>query len=117
MGHSIGHARGPGVPQLGRGTQLGSSSGSGCKACVTAKAHRAREAKGRQVAEPPFRASLSAAWDRLLQAPLEQLQQTLVDESIEMCTLRQASPFAGALDAQTRWQILKQPELRSRETR
>lgn len=59
----------------------------------------------------------AAAWDRLLQAPLEQLQQALVDESIEMCTLRQASPFAGALDAQTRWQILKQPELRSRETR
>jgi hypothetical protein len=57
----------------------------------------------------------AAAWDDLLQQPLEALRQALTDKGEHMCTLRQASPFAGALDARTRWSILKRPELRPRE--
>jgi hypothetical protein len=57
----------------------------------------------------------AAAWNDLLQLPLEPLRQALTDKGEPMCTLRQASPFAGALDARTRWSILKRPELRPRE--
>ena len=57
------------------------------------------------------------AWHQLLEGSLESLQEALVDKGAHMCCLRQASPFAGALDAATRWKILKQPELRPRETR
>jgi hypothetical protein len=54
----------------------------------------------------------AAAWHELLRSPLEKLQEALVDKGSHMRSLRQASPFAGALDAATRWRILKQPELR-----
>jgi len=64
-------------------------------------------------AEHPY----AAAWDDLLRLPLGQLGQALTDKGERMCALRQASPFAGALDAATRWSILKRPELRSREAR
>lgn len=75
---------------------------------------RAAERVARWLARPtehPY----AAAWNELLQVPIEKLQKALVDKGSRMCTLRQASPFAGALDAPTRWKILKQPELRGRE--
>jgi hypothetical protein len=62
-------------------------------------------------AEHPY----AAAWGELLQLPVEQVRQALTDKDERMCALRQASPFAGALDAATRWRILKRPELRPRE--
>lgn len=55
----------------------------------------------------------SKDWQELLDGELVQLRAALVETSDRMCTLRQASPFAGALDSRTRWQILKRPELRS----
>jgi hypothetical protein len=62
-------------------------------------------------AEHPY----ASAWIELLHLPCEELQAALKDKGERMCTLRQASPFAGALDAATRWKILKRPELRPRE--
>lgn len=57
----------------------------------------------------------ASAWRDLLLLPPEKLQEALTDKGDRMCTLRQASPFAGALDTVTRWKILKRPELRPRE--
>jgi len=59
----------------------------------------------------------ASAWDDLLRLPPQELEEALIDTGDRMITLRQASPFAGALDAATRWRILKRPELRPRETR
>lgn len=56
-------------------------------------------------------------WARVLHGDTESVQRALLRADEEMCTLRQASPFAGALDAKTRWAILKRPELRPRATR
>jgi hypothetical protein len=46
-----------------------------------------------------------AAWDSLLSLPLDVLCAALVDRSEEARGLRQVSPFAGAIDARTRWAI------------
>lgn len=56
-------------------------------------------------------------WRHLLDGGIEHLKKELLSVDSRMCTLRQASPFAGALDNRTRWRILKQPELRHREAR
>lgn len=64
----------------------------------------------------PARHPYAHDWQLLLALSIERLASELVSTSSRMCTLRQASPFAGALDNQTRWRILKQAELRSRET-
>lgn len=53
-------------------------------------------------------------WAQLLAADLDHLTAALENPEPHMCTLRQASPFAGALDQTTRWRILKSPELRGR---
>lgn len=57
------------------------------------------------------------AWARLLALPTTELQRELESPSEMMITLRQASPFAGALDSKTRAQLLKRPELRPNEAR
>lgn len=51
------------------------------------------------------------AWNTLLSGSPEDLRRALVDKGESMCAHRQASPFAGALDARTRWAILKRAEL------
>jgi hypothetical protein len=56
-------------------------------------------------------------WQELLAGSTENIIEALLSTGEQMCTLRQASPFAGALDSRTRWHILKQPELRHREAR
>lgn len=63
----------------------------------------------------PGRHPYADDWRALLDAGTRELVEALRDVSPRMCTLRQASPFAGALDARTRWEILKRPELRRRE--
>lgn len=60
----------------------------------------------------PGRYPYAERWRELLEREVSALALALGDTSAEMCTLRQASPFAGALDNQTRWQILKDPGLR-----
>ena len=76
---------------------------------------RAKQRVGQWLTSPeehPY----ATAWAALLQGSLEELHAVLVGKDHWACTLRQASPFAGALDNITRWRILKQPELRPRET-
>ena len=58
----------------------------------------------------------AAQWNDVLLQDFEDIRRALVRRDDEMNTLRQASPFAGAIDAKTRWKILKQPNLRSRAT-
>lgn len=63
----------------------------------------------------PARHPYAHDWQRLLTGELSELQAALASRAKKMCTLRQASPFAGALDSRTRWQILKRPDLTQRE--
>ncbi len=48
------------------------------------------------------------AWRRVLTLGADQLVACLVDPGERMRSLRQCSPFAGALTPQERWQILRQ---------
>lgn len=48
------------------------------------------------------------AWRELLALPLGNLLERLVEPSERMHDLRQVSPFAGVLDARTRWRILRE---------
>lgn len=48
---------------------------------------------------------LADAWLETLGRPLPELMAFLVDPSERARRLRQASPFAGGLDARTRWRI------------
>lgn len=66
--------------------------------------------------EHPSEHPYARDWHALLALDEAALADALGDTSAWMCTLRQASPFAGALDNRTRWEILKRPELRSDET-
>ncbi len=53
-------------------------------------------------------AAYAASWKELLALPREQLNAKLLDRSERMRALRQCTPFAGALDPQTRWRIHKE---------
>jgi hypothetical protein len=45
------------------------------------------------------------AWRRLLELPLSQLVDALVERSEAADALRQVTPFAGVIDPRARWQI------------
>lgn len=45
------------------------------------------------------------AWHELLSAPAERLFEVLTDRGERARALRQCSPFAGIVDARTRWKI------------
>jgi len=45
------------------------------------------------------------AWRRILSLPPADLIQMLRDRSEDAIALRQVTPFAGAIDARTRWRI------------
>jgi hypothetical protein len=67
--------------------------------------------------EQPERHPYAEDWRDLLDGELESLCQALVSTDPKMQTLRQASPFAGAIDSRTRWQILKRPDLKPHAAR
>jgi hypothetical protein len=48
------------------------------------------------------------AWAKVLSGSLDEVTAALTDTSEEGRALRQSTPFAGALDARTRWAILRQ---------
>ena len=48
------------------------------------------------------------AWSEALTGPLPELIRLLEDPRERACQLRQTSPFAGVLDARTRWAIWRQ---------
>ncbi len=45
------------------------------------------------------------AWRQILTRPPAEIAALLVEDSERMTMLRQVSPFAGVLDARTRWEI------------
>ncbi len=53
------------------------------------------------------------AWQQVLSAPVESVSQVLVSDTEEARALRQATPFAGALQPRERWRIWR--EVRERE--
>ena len=54
------------------------------------------------------RAPYAEAWAAALAGPLEMLHALLIDDGEEARALRQASPFAGAIDPRRRWAIWRQ---------
>lgn len=50
--------------------------------------------------------SYAQAWWEILSRDLDELLQAIVDPSERGRDLRQSTPFAGVLDARTRWRIL-----------
>ena len=48
------------------------------------------------------------AWRRLLSLPTADLERALVERSEDAHALRQVTPFAGAIDARTRWQLWRE---------
>jgi len=73
---------------------------------------RARARVDRWLEEPKEHPH-AQAWKELLEGDLDQICTALGSTSEHMTTLRQASPFAGALDSRERWRILKHPDLRT----
>jgi hypothetical protein len=51
-------------------------------------------------------------WRRLLALPPAELMRALVERGDEANALRQVTPFAGAIDARTRWRVWR--EVRAR---
>jgi hypothetical protein len=49
--------------------------------------------------------SYAEQWAALLALPVAELAAALVEDSERMRALRQVSPFAGVLDARTRWKL------------
>jgi hypothetical protein len=66
---------------------------------------RAKVAAWRAEGRSPFYAR---AWERLLSEPTETLAQFLAADTEEARALRQATPFAGALEPRERWRIWKE---------
>ncbi len=52
-------------------------------------------------------AAWAEAWSEVLSRPLDEVVAVLGDPGRRACDLRQASPFAGALDPRARWVILR----------
>jgi hypothetical protein len=48
------------------------------------------------------------AWDEVLSRPLSQIRAFLEEDSERARALRQVTPFAGAIDARTRWRIWRE---------
>jgi hypothetical protein len=71
---------------------------------------RARVERWRRSGE--VHSTYADAWAAFLSKPVDVLCAWLVDPSEEARAMRQCSPFAGALDAQTRWAIWR--EVRAR---
>jgi hypothetical protein len=66
---------------------------------------RARERLARLTSMHPY---YREAWERALSAPIEELCALLGEDSERARDMRQASPFAGALDPATRLRIWRE---------
>lgn len=62
---------------------------------------------------PRISPAYRAAWQALLDGPLDLLVAALIDPSEDATAMRQASPFSFALDAKTRQRILRETVARS----
>jgi hypothetical protein len=54
------------------------------------------------------------AWLEVLSGRLEDILEAIVDPGERGRSLRQSSPFAGVIDAKTRWRILRECEAKRR---
>jgi hypothetical protein len=61
----------------------------------------------RWMAEGTVAPSYALAWRDLLEQGIDRVADALGEDSERMNDLRQASPFAGAIDATARWQLLE----------
>ena len=50
----------------------------------------------------------AARWAEILEGSTDEVARAITDTGPEARDLRQVTPFAGALDARTRWSILRQ---------
>ena len=69
---------------------------------------RARERVDAWLAEGLVHRVYGEAWRDLLSGPFDRLLAVLTRDDDDARTLRQCSPFAGVLDPQTRWRILRE---------
>lgn len=69
---------------------------------------RARSRVDRWLATQEVHPTYARAWAELLERPLEELCSAIVDRGEKARALRQCSPFAGVLDAPTRWKIWRE---------
>lgn len=68
----------------------------------------ARERVASWLAEPAARSVARAyaeAWRDILAGDIPSIRRALVDDSEQGRALRQCTPFAGAIDPRTRWQL------------
>ena len=66
---------------------------------------RARERVAGWTASRAVHPTWAAAWSELLSRPVDEIRDRLRDPGEAMIAMRQTTPFAGALDARTRWQL------------
>jgi len=69
---------------------------------------RARTRIDGWLADGRMRQAYGEEWRRLLTGPIDGLLAMLTRDDDHSRTLRQCSPFAGVLDPQTRWRILRE---------
>jgi hypothetical protein len=66
---------------------------------------RARERVAGWLRDGSVARPYAQAWQAVLSGPVETVASFLADPGEKACQMRQASPFAGALDPRTRWSI------------
>ncbi len=65
----------------------------------------ARERVAGWIADGSVARAYAEAWREILASDIASIQRVLVDDSEQARALRQCTPFAGAIDPRTRWQI------------
>jgi len=66
---------------------------------------RARDRVAGWTASGAVHPKWAAAWTELLARPLAEICDQLGEPSEDMAAMRQVTPFAGALDPRTRWEL------------
>ena len=69
---------------------------------------RARQRVRGWLATGDVAAYYATQWDAVLAGSLAEIRAFLVDESEHARAMRQATPFAGAIDPRTRWRIWRE---------
>lgn len=68
----------------------------------------ARQRIVRWLADGSIHPAYGEAWRQLLEGPVDALVAVLTDPGEHPRALRQCSPFAGVLDAKTRWSVWRE---------
>jgi hypothetical protein len=66
---------------------------------------RARTRVARWLVDGAVARPAAEAWRVVLEGPIEQVIATLTDTAERARRLRRSSPFAGAIDPRTRWEV------------